>query len=62
MDRRLISRRKAAYGQCFISLYAVKSETEFVTWKSNLDTPDDTYWGHYHTDVQCAEDDFKSRK
>jgi len=61
MENRILLQRKKSGGgnEGFISIYKVKEQ--FVTWKSDVETPDDTYWGHYFNDLVAAVDDYKKR-
>ena len=59
MLRQLIKQKKTEDGEGYISLY--KFGNQYVTWRSNLDTPDGTYWGHYFMDREIAERDYEKR-
>lgn len=59
----IIERKKSNDGEGFITLAMRQSKNliEWVTWRSNLETPDDFYWGHYYDDFDYAKKDFDKR-
>ena len=59
----VVRRKLINMGENIISL-AYRQYTdrrEWVTWQSNLETPDDFYWGHYFDNCFDAEKDFDKR-
>ena len=58
--RILLQRKKSDDDEGFISLYKVDNK-EYVTWRSNTETPENMYWGHYFGDVVTAVHDFENR-
>jgi len=63
-DRVLIDRRQHVSEDILISLYKIETdgnEPTFVTWQSNIETPRNTYWGHYFQDFRSAAMDYLHR-
>ena len=61
MKKMLIKRLEG--NKCWINLFRLSQRDyeEYVTWVSNLDTPDNYYWGHYFPTLEMAEKDFADR-
>ena len=59
----IIEQKKSNDGEGFITLAQrqLTKRIEWVTWRSNLETPDDFYWGHYYDDLASAKKDFDKR-
>ena len=66
MKRRLLDQKITEDGEGFITLYMIDNDPrafkpEYATWRSNQDTPTETYWGHYFSDLSLALADYKER-
>ena len=62
MKRELIKKKVTADYEGYISLYRVfDGGLNFVTWRSNKDTPEETYWGHYFASIVDATKDYTER-
>jgi len=35
--------------------------TPYATWAARKDSPEDTFWGHYHGTLEDAQRDFEKR-
>ena len=59
----IIEQKKSNDGEGIITLAQrqLTKRIEWVTWRSNLETPDDFYWGHYYDDLASAKKDFDKR-
>ena len=59
----IIEQKKSNDGEGFITLAQrqLTKRIEWVTWRSNNDSPDDFYWGHYYDDFDSAKKDFNKR-
>ncbi len=62
MERKLIERKKTDDGQGYISLYQLYDDgSQYATWRSNIGSPMDTYFGHYFNSISAAVRDYEKR-
>lgn len=64
MVKTLIERRRNESAECYVGVYKIETEgydPQFATWCSNLESPEDTYWGHYFNNIIEAVADYKVR-
>ena len=62
MKRTLLERKETEDREGFISLYLLHQESsKYATWRSNKETPDNTYWGHYFSSLNDAIKDYNKR-
>ena len=59
----IIAQKKTNDGEGFITLAKrqLTKRVEYVTWRSNNDSPEGYYWGHYYDDLEPAKKDFVKR-
>lgn len=57
----LATREKNSEDMVILCWLPGNKETPFVTWMARIDTPNGTYWGHYHKNLTSAFHDFEDR-
>jgi len=62
MNRKLLRTREKDKDTVVV-LYELldNTDTPYVTWVARKDAPEDTFWGHYFTNVVDAVHDFDKR-
>ena len=61
MKKEIVMMKQVEDGYIILAKVEHSTWTEWVTWRSNLDSPTDTYWGNYFDNYFDAEEDFNKR-